>query len=134
MAVCFADLDLFKAVNDQYGHDVGDGLLKQVADRFRECLRASDLVARLSGDEFATILGNDISSDQTRLVAEKIVDAMARPFQVDRHELTVGVSVGIALYPDHATDARLLLRHADEALYHVKETGRNGYEFFSTRT
>lgn len=134
MAVCFADLDLFKAVNDQYGHDVGDGLLKQVADRFRECLRASDLVARLGGDEFAMILGDDISSDQTRLVAEKIVAAMARPFQVDRHELTVGVSVGIALYPDHATDARLLLRHADEALYHVKETGRNGYEFFSTRT
>lgn len=129
VAVFFADLDRFKAVNDLFGHGVGDELLKQVAARFRQCVRASDFVARLGGDEFVVVLGDGPSRSDAKLVAQKIVAAMTQPFIVGDHALEVGVSIGIALYPDHAGDARLLLKNADEALYRVKQTGRNGCEF-----
>lgn len=129
VTVFFADLDRFKSVNDLFGHDVGDDLLKQVAARFRECVRASDLVARLGGDEFVVVLEDGSSRSDATLVAEKIVTAMAQPFTVDDQPLEVGVSVGISLYPEHAEDARRLLKLADEALYRVKQTGRNGYGF-----
>lgn len=130
VAVLFADLDRFKSVNDLLGHDVGDDLLKHVGRRFKECVRASDLVARLGGDEFVIVLDDVPLESEVKLVAEKIVAAMARPFTIGDHLLEVGVSLGIAVYPEHADDARLLLRRADEALYRVKEAGRNGYGFF----
>lgn len=131
VGVFFADLDRFKSVNDLFGHDVGDELLKQVATRFRECVRASDTVARLGGDEFVVVLCNDPSSRDAERVAEKIIAVMAQPFTVGESKLQVGVSVGIALYPEHARDANGLLKRADKALYRVKQSGRNGYGFYT---
>jgi diguanylate cyclase (GGDEF)-like protein len=127
MAVLFTDLDQFKQVNDDHGHDVGDSLLRQVAARLKACVRDSDLVARLGGDEFVIVLHNLAEPGDATLVAEKIVHHMGQPFPVGNLNLKVGISVGIALHPDHGTRVTHLLRYADEALYMAKNNGRNGY-------
>ncbi|TLX55864.1 hypothetical protein DN826_09955 [Stutzerimonas nosocomialis] len=128
-ALMFLDLDGFKAVNDAFGHHIGDQLLVQVAERIRSDIRAQDTLARLGGDEFV-LLVEITGPDDAAALADKLVRCIEQPFQVSRYELRVSVSIGIAVYPDDGLDARDLMLHADAAMYHTKNAGRNGYSFF----
>lgn len=125
VALLFIDLDHFKAVNDRFGHEAGDALLRQIAQRLSGCLRASDLAARLGGDEFVVVLEELQQPEQAMAVARKIIAELGLPYRTAAAEITVGASIGVALYPDHATQADLLLRYADQALYTSKDKGRN---------
>jgi diguanylate cyclase (GGDEF)-like protein/PAS domain S-box-containing protein len=132
-AFMFIDLDRFKTINDSLGHDVGDALLKCVAARLTACVRASDTVARLGGDEFAVILENlrDTDDEGAQQVAEKMISAMGEPMLVGTQHLNTSCSIGISLYPSDGRDSATLMKHADVAMYHAKENGRNNYRFFS---
>lgn len=132
VAVLFSDLDRFKPVNDTYGHEVGDRVLKEVGRRLAACVRSSDLVARLGGDEFVTVIEDVSSVEDAKEVAGKIVAAMAEPFHIGDITVQVGSSVGIAVYPEHGRHTRVLIRRADEALYDAKEAGRNGFQVWGT--
>ena len=129
VAVMFCDLDGFKAVNDAYGHQLGDRLLVGVSERVARLLRPQDTLARLGGDEFVVVLAIDEPEDAV-VVAERIIAAVSDPFLIDAAELQVSASLGIALYPEDATSERELMGHADAAMYHTKQSGRNGYTFF----
>ncbi|MHA6495429.1 putative bifunctional diguanylate cyclase/phosphodiesterase [Pseudomonas borbori] len=128
-ALMFMDLDGFKAVNDAFGHHVGDLLLIGVAERLRATLRAQDTLARLGGDEFV-LLVKIASPDDAAALAEKLCDSINQPFVLPRHELHVSASIGIAVYPGDGEDGRDLMLHADAAMYHTKNSGRNGHSFF----
>jgi diguanylate cyclase (GGDEF)-like protein/PAS domain S-box-containing protein len=127
IAVMMLDLDRFKDVNDTFGHDVGDKLLREVAVRLQETVRKGDTVARIGGDEFLLVVPEINSSRDTFVVSEKIMYAFRRAFFVEDRELSVTCSVGIAIYPDHGTNSETLVRRADAAMYEVKRHGRNGY-------
>jgi diguanylate cyclase (GGDEF)-like protein/PAS domain S-box-containing protein len=127
-ALLLMDLDRFKEVNDTFGHHFGDDLLKQIAARLRNQLAGDDLVARLGGDEFAVVLTNVADSSSVALMARRILNSLEQPFIVEGQVLEVGASIGIALYPTHAGDARTLLRHADVAMYAAKQASI-GYSF-----
>lgn len=129
VALLFLDLDRFKPVNDTYGHAVGDALLKAVAERLQNCVRESDTVARIAGDEFTVVLSRIASRADASIVAEKIVKAISDPFLLDGHSVEIGASVGIALYPEDAQDERELVKLADNAMYDAKRCGRNTYRF-----
>jgi diguanylate cyclase (GGDEF)-like protein/PAS domain S-box-containing protein len=129
--VLFIDLDGFKAVNDRYGHAAGDRLLQLAADRLASVLRAGDTVARLSGDEFAVIVDDLGGRPDAEFVARKLLAQLQPPFQIDQGAASVAASVGIALFPDDGGDAVQLLRHADQAMYAVKRSGKNGIAFFA---
>ena len=131
VAVMFVDLDRFKVFNDSLGHDVGDCLLKVVAERMRACLREEDTVARLGGDEFAVLINDAEGESAFAMIAQKIIDALGITIVVDRHELNVGASIGISVYPDDGDSAELLLKHSDMAMYQVKDTGRNHIRFYT---
>jgi diguanylate cyclase (GGDEF)-like protein/PAS domain S-box-containing protein len=127
------DLDRFKQVNDSLGHAAGDALLWEVGARLKAILRETDVLARLGGDEFAIIqegAGNQREAAST--LAERIFEALRQPFNLEGHEITIGTSIGVALAPEHASDAESLLKMADMALYCAKSAGRNGYRFFSS--
>jgi diguanylate cyclase (GGDEF)-like protein/PAS domain S-box-containing protein len=126
MAVLLLDLDRFKEVNDTLGHQVGDLLLTEVGPRLRQPLRDTDTVARLGGDEFAILLPGPTDVPAACRIAERIVEAFRRPFAIDELSLEVGISIGVALYPDHGEAAEQLLQHADAAMYTAK---RNGFGF-----
>lgn len=128
-ALLFFDLDGFKAVNDAFGHHVGDLLLMAVTERLQQHLRASDTLARLGGDEFVLLMEIGDPNDAATL-ADKLVHLIAKPFQVSRYELLVSVSIGIAVYPGDGENERELMLNADAAMYHTKNAGRNGYNFF----
>lgn len=130
MAVMFLDLDKFKPVNDNLGHDIGDLLLKQVAQRLLSSVRASDTVARIGGDEFVVLLPSLEQELDATVVADKILHALKQPFDVAGHDLSISCSIGIAAYPEHGDDEKLLLINADIAMYHAKKDGRNDYRFF----
>lgn len=130
MALLFIDLDRFKQVNDTFGHKTGDLLLIEVARRIREALRESDLVARLGGDEFTAILGQMAVPEDATLVAKKIIDLLQAPFHLEGHVCLIGSSIGISLFPEHGETADLLIRHADLAMYEVKQSGRNNFALF----
>jgi diguanylate cyclase (GGDEF)-like protein len=131
LAVAFLDLDQFKFINNSLGHHVGDLLLKEVASRLNGCLRNTDTVSRLGGDEFTMILDDIAKLEDSVLVAEKIFSAFAAPFRLEDHEVFVTSSVGITLYPADGETAEELLRNADTAMFHAKEKGRNNYQFFA---
>ena len=133
IAVMFIDLDRFKPVNDKFGHEIGDLLLVQVAERLASCVRESDTVARLGGDEFVVLLGSSESEGGERIVADKILRALAQPFHVAGHQLRLSSSIGIAFYPDHGSEETQLLRNADIAMYHAKQEGRNRYRYFEAQ-
>ena len=133
MAVMFIDLDDFKKVNDTYGHGVGDQLLQEVGSRLQKCIRSSDSVGRLGGDEFGIVLEGARLPAEAAQIGERIVAAMAEPVVVEGHRLTVAASIGIAIYPHDGTDAATLLRNADAAMYAAKQAGRNRFRFFSPR-
>lgn len=124
------DLNLFKEINDSLGHDAGDIVLTQVAQRLQSAIRKSDTVARLGGDEFACLLPAAQSPEDALRVAQKIIDAMREPILIHEHTVSVGISIGIAQYPLHATDAKLLLKRADQAMYRAKR-GMAGVELSS---
>lgn len=129
VAICFLDLDNFKQVNDLYGHAYGDKLLKQAAGRIQKCLRTSDTVARIGGDEFIVLLPE--TGINAAEVAEKIRDSLHQPFILDDSlTLSISSSIGIAIYPDHATNIRELMQHGDEAMYEAKKSGRNAVVIF----
>jgi diguanylate cyclase (GGDEF)-like protein len=144
-AVLFMDLDAFKRINDTLGHDVGDLLLKVVSERLHDTIRPGDTVtratqgdfppgnlARLGGDEF-TILIPDLEKVESALaVAQRVKDAMRRPFQLDGHEIFVTASIGISLYPQDGEDSTSLLKYADTAMYHAKNLGKNNAQLYSS--
>ena len=129
-ALLFMDLDRFKTVNDTLGHNYGDQLLKETAQRLQGCLRKVDTVARWGGDEFTVILESLPQRSGASIVAQKLIDALAAPFQLDEHELFVTTSIGIAIYPSCGEDPETLTNHADAAMYRAKEQGRNTYQFY----
>ena len=134
-ALLFIDLDGFKPVNDQHGHEVGDHLLQAVATRLAAITRSEDLVARIGGDEFTLVLAGETEiRDQAAIVASKIIQALNAPFAVNNLELHIGASIGISLYPFDAEDDETLLRHADQAMYRAKQQGRNRYAFYQPET
>lgn len=121
LSVLYIDLDKFKPVNDTLGHSAGDLLLQEVALRLRQCVRESDTVARVGGDEFVVLLQHISLPEQAALVAEKIRSALSRPFTIEGHSLNIVPSIGIAQYPEHGDDEQQLLNHADKAMYFAKK-------------
>jgi diguanylate cyclase (GGDEF)-like protein/PAS domain S-box-containing protein len=130
-AVMFLDLDRFKNVNDSLGHSAGDKLLQEVAARLKSAMRGSDTVARLGGDEFVIVMPDAADQAAIAVAARKVLEAVGRPYSVDGHELVSTPSLGIAVYPADGGDVETLLRNADAAMYHAKESGRNNYQFFT---
>lgn len=131
MALMFIDLDGFKLVNDTFGHDIGDRLLCEVASRLRVCIRASDIIGRFGGDEFAIVLENACLPADAVSVCERIVAALKAPFEFGAHRVRTTASIGIAVYPGDGVDAGTLLKSADVAMYRAKQAGRNQFEFFT---
>ena len=130
-ALLFIDLDRFKTVNDSRGHHTGDLLLQAVAQRIRSCVRAGDTVGRPGGDEFLVLLADLADTDAAARVAAKILDAVSLPYTIEGWEFSITPSIGIAVIPDDGTDIESLVRNADVAMYHAKESGRNNYQFFT---
>ena len=131
VAVLFLDLDHFKKVNDSLGHTVGDHLLQLVAKRLLSCVREEDTIARMGGDELAIVLGSLDDVRYAATSAQKILDELAKPFEIDGRELFMSASIGISTYPRNGRDATALLKNADAAMYMAKSDGRNGYHFYS---
>jgi len=123
------DLDRFKGVNDTLGHDVGDQLLKEVAARLLESVREVDTVARMGGDEFTAILEGISGEEDVLVVAKRIVESIGTPFQIGPHRISIGVSIGITLYPADDDNIDELLRHADKAMYAAKQQGGGRFHF-----
>ncbi|HVN33847.1 MAG TPA: EAL domain-containing protein [Casimicrobiaceae bacterium] len=133
LAVLFLDLDRFKNVNDSFGHAVGDMLLTAVAARLTASRREEDTVARLGGDEFIVSIPDVADAAEAESVAARILSDLAKPFTINGHQLHADVSIGIALYPRDGDTAETLMRNADTAMYHAKESGRGNYQFFSAQ-
>jgi diguanylate cyclase (GGDEF)-like protein/PAS domain S-box-containing protein len=131
LALHFLDLDHFKLVNDSLGHDVGDKLLRAVADRLRSLVRSTDIVARLGGDEFAIVQTNLTHTGGAITLAQKLLDILAQPLEIDGHQLHVTASIGITFYPSDGKTTDSLVKNADLAMYRAKNAGRNTYQFFS---
>lgn len=131
-SLLYIDLDNFKEVNDSLGHQAGDQLLQLAADRLLHCVRDSDTVSRQGGDEFLALLIDCSNVNASILCAQKILDSLSAPCAIDGKQVRLSASVGIALYPSDATDARSLVRAADTAMYRGKCAGRGRYECFST--
>jgi len=131
LALMFLDLDGFKLVNDSLGHDVGDELLKMVAERLVACLRESDTVARLGGDEFTAVLTQVTSRDQVERAAERVLESLGKAIDLGDRSVHIGASIGVAMYPEHGADVRTLLRSADMAMYQAKAEGRNNIRFYN---
>ncbi len=133
LAVLFLDLDRFKQVNDTLGHDAGDQLLEEVALRLKACLRTSDTVARLGGDEFVILLPELSDDKDVATTAQKILGAIARPFNLQGQEFRVTASVGISVFPQDGLDEQTLKKNADIAMYQAKQRGKNNFQFYSAK-
>lgn len=131
IALFFLDLDRFKLVNDTMGHQVGDQLLIEVANRLRLCVRKVDIVSRLAGDEFTIVLTNIDNFNNIAEIAQKVLDAFIQPIRLNNHDFFVTTSIGITTYPDDGKDTHKLLKNADTAMYHAKSMGKNVYQFYS---
>lgn len=131
LALMFLDLDGFKLVNDQFGHNIGDDLLKEVAKRLLALVRKSDTVARVGGDEFMFIFDNPTGRDEIQHVASRIISSINEPIEILGEELQIGASVGIALFPDDGQTCNDLIKNADTAMYAAKRSGKNNIRFFS---
>ncbi|MDO6745892.1 bifunctional diguanylate cyclase/phosphodiesterase [Gilvimarinus sp. 1_MG-2023] len=131
MALFYIDLDHFKRINDTFGHESGDYLLIEVSRRLRECLRQEDVVARLGGDEFAVLLHHVESPQYAYVVADKIIQALNKPIDIQTKEVIPGGSIGITIAPDDSVDIDVLMKNADLAMYQAKEKGRNAFQFYT---
>lgn len=131
VAIMFIDLDRFKLINDTLGHDIGDLLLKQVAQRLKNSVRNSDIVARLGGDEFVVILPEQKNTETLYPIADKILRSLGQPYQLGTHQLYSSPSIGIAFFPDNGENVQEIMKCADIAMYHAKSKGRNNYQFFT---
>jgi len=144
LAILFIDLDNFKRINDSLGHTVGDSLLKEISQRLLTCIRQSDLVSRyvdadteisvsrLGGDEFTIVLNKIEDTDVAAIVAKRLLNTLSRPMMLDGHEIVVTPSIGIALAPLDSDNVENLLKHADTAMYHAKNNGKNNYQYYSS--
>lgn len=132
LAVMFVDLDLFKNINDTFGHDAGDQLLQGIAGRLLNCVRETDTVSRLGGDEFTILLPEIGEAENVAMLAGKVIEAIKQPLMVNSNKLSITASIGIALFPNDGEDADTLLKNADIAMYRAKEKGRNNYQFYAT--
>lgn len=130
MALMFVDLDEFKPINDDLGHDVGDLLLQQVAQRLQDCMRESDTAARIGGDEFLVLLPRIEAEQDALVVSEKIRLVLCQPFEVAGETLRISSSIGIAVYPEHGSEEKILVKNADIAMYHAKKSGRNNVQLY----
>ena len=130
VTLLFLDLDAFKVVNDTLGHDAGDRLLKEVADRIRRSVRTGDIVARLGGDEFAVMLEGLSSARDVETLAAGLLEVIAQPYHIADRQLAITTSIGITVYPSDNSDTQMLLKNADIAMYQAKENGRNNFKFF----
>ena len=130
VAVLLIDLDRFKQVNDLLGHRVGDALLCEVANRAAGCLRKSDTLSRIGGDEFIALLDPVESIEAAEQALRRIAEKLRTPLVVLDHNITVSASIGLSVYPDHSQDPATLLRNADLAMYHAKEHGKNGWHTY----
>ncbi|MHB8347687.1 MAG: putative bifunctional diguanylate cyclase/phosphodiesterase [Acidiferrobacterales bacterium] len=130
LAILFLDLDQFKHINDSLGHAVGDKLLQSVTQRLVGCIRHSDTVSRQGGDEFVLLLPYIDHAEDAALSARKIIAALAPPHHIDHNNLHISASIGISIYPNDGRDAETLLKSADTAMFHAKESGRDNYKFF----
>ena len=131
LAVLFLDVDRFKVINDTLGHDIGDRVLTDLANRLDQCVYQGDTIARLSGDEFAIIIENLAHTDQATNLARAILNELSEPFIIDSHTLFVTTSIGISVSPIDGIDSQTLLKHADIAMYRAKDKGRNTYQYYS---
>jgi len=127
----FIDLDKFKDINDKFGHDGGDLLLKKIASRISSCLRETDVVARVGGDEFTVILTNSHNAKQAKIIAEKLLSEIMRPAKIKREMVSLSASIGITLSLKDGNESDVLLGHADRAMYVAKNLGGNQYSFHS---
>jgi len=125
MAVVYLDLDGFKQINDTFGHDAGDILLKTVAGRLAATVREEDTVARLGGDEFIVVLWHVSGNDVAATVASKVIEAVSQPYEIGGHTVSITISAGVGVYPVHGEDADTLMKSADLALYEAKRAGKN---------
>ncbi|RYE94185.1 MAG: diguanylate cyclase, partial [Oxalobacteraceae bacterium] len=130
LAVVFIDIDYFKHINDSYGHEAGDAVLKETAARLGRTVREIDIVGRMGGDEFVVVLSEVSDAAAVLALTEKLRIECGKPVHVGGHELRIAISTGVSLYPDDAKDFRTLLRFADSALYHAKAEGRNNVQFY----
>lgn len=130
MAVCYLDLDGFKPINDQFGHDIGDQLLIEISQRIKDCLRAGDTVARIGGDEFVLLLLDFNAAHECQAVLQRMLDRVAEPASIGGHCVSVSASLGYTLFPADPADTETLLRHADQAMYSAKQGGKNRYHLF----
>jgi len=130
LSICFLDLDGFKTINDIFGHDTGDLLLKQVSERLKMSVRKSDTIARLGGDEFIIMLQDISDPEDAEITAGKIVNELAKSFVTGGQELSITVSVGVSLYPSDGTDIETLMKKADTAMYNAKKAGKNNFRLY----
>ncbi len=126
----YLDLDRFKEINDSFGHLVGDALLRQVAERLRRNIGAADRIARLGGDEFAIVQTGPNAAMRAAALADRLIEAVSAPYEVEGDLMTIGISIGIALGAKAAAQSDQMFRDADRALYHAKSAGRGKYCFF----
>ncbi len=134
IAVCYLDLDGFKEVNDRFGHQAGDELLIEVANRLIACVRGGDTVARLGGDEFVVLLSGLVGEEECRVALDRLLQAVAAPYVIGGISYSgVTASIGVTLFPNDAVDSDTLMRHADHAMYVAKQAGKNRYQLFDTR-
>ena len=131
VGVLFLDLDRFKIINDTLGHDAGDNVLRQMATHLRECVRATDTLARVGGDEFTLVVENFADAQELGAIAQNLLMAMARPLTISGQEYHLSGSIGIAIYPKDGADSSSLLKNADIAMYRAKASGKNNYQFYS---
>ena len=130
VALLFIDLDSFKQINDQIGHEAGDAVLKETANRLCSCVRKGDTVARFGGDEFVIIMDNVRSRDDINPVVKRILEMVARVIPFHGHDCVIGASIGISICPEHGRDVDALITNADDAMYDIKKSGKNNYAYF----
>jgi diguanylate cyclase (GGDEF)-like protein/PAS domain S-box-containing protein len=131
VALAFLDLDNFKHINDNFGHDAGDAVLREVAQRLRENMREDDTIARMGGDEFVLIICNPASHEQVAELIERVRRSVMTPVKVNEQEILPGTSIGVSLFPDDGDNAEKIMRAADAAMYHAKTLGKNNFQFYS---
>ena len=131
IALFFIDLDRFKQVNDSLGHEYGDLLLKEVTSRLTGSLRSDDTIARIGGDEFVVLLESYRNNNELGHISQKLIETLGEPITLNQNVVSIGASIGISMYPDDSSNSEELLRHADVAMYHAKQSGRNNFQFFT---